>query len=86
MTQAELDAAVAIFQSLIKWVWQDGMRNDEGLKIRSIIACWVFLPELRPMTLTEIALGFGKKKQSLGRWVCHFKQHFRFHTVHMRPR
>jgi hypothetical protein len=84
LTQAELDNAVATFQRLMQWIWQSGMRNDEGLKIRSIIACWVFLPELRPMTLTELARGFGKKKQSLGRWVHHFKRQFKFHTPHMR--
>ena len=72
-TAAEMDAALKVFSRLLEWIWQGGMKNSEGLTIRSIIACWIFLKHLRPLTLTQMARGFGKKKQSLGRWVDDFK-------------
>lgn len=84
-TAVELDAATRAFGRMLQWVWQDGMKNPDGVKIRSIIVCWIFLKELRPMTLTQIAQGYGMKKQSLGRWVDQFKLDFpEIRTVHMR--
>ncbi len=73
LTPEEMEAALRVFTKLLEWVWQNGAKNCEGLKIRAIIACWIFLKHLRPLSLTEIARGFGKKKQSLGRWVDDFK-------------
>jgi hypothetical protein len=53
----------------MRWVWHDGKRDTRGVAIRSIILCWLFLAELRPLTETEVAKGFGLKKQSLNRWI-----------------
>lgn len=75
-TVEELDAASKAFTQMVSWIWQDGKNNSEGITIRAIIVCWIFLSHLRPLTLTEMARGFGKKKQSLGRWVDDFKSKF----------
>jgi len=83
-SQEEIDRALTVLRVLLTWVFQDGMKNADGLKIRSILICWIFLKELRPMTLTQMARGFGLKKQSLGRWVDDFKRRFKIRTVHMR--
>jgi hypothetical protein len=83
-SQEELDAAILVFRKLLNWVWQNGNKNADGIKIRAIIVCWIFLEENRPKTLTEMAVGFGMKKQSLGRWVDQFKRVFRIPTRHMR--
>ena len=69
-----MEAACVGFTRLMEWLWQDGMKNSEGLQIRAAILCWVFLSQLRPLTMTQMAAGFGKKKQSLGRWVDDYKR------------
>jgi len=74
--ERDLEAAQEVIRQLINWIWQDGMKNPEGLNIRAIIVCWVFLPHLHPLNLTELARAFGKHKQSLGRWVDDFKRQF----------
>jgi hypothetical protein len=85
LSAAELEGAMRGFQALVRWVWQDGMRNPNGLLIRAIIVCWIFLPELRGHSLTAVARGFGRYKQSLGRWHDRFKVEFpTVKTVHMR--
>jgi hypothetical protein len=88
MTPEEREAALKLFRCLVRWLWQDGMKNTDGLTIRSILVCWIFIEELHPMTLTQMARGFGgRHKQSLGRWVELFKQQFPFiRTPHMRFR
>jgi hypothetical protein len=83
-SQEDVDRAIAVFRQLLQWVWQNGNKNTDGIKIRAIIVCWIFLEENRPKTLTEMAGGFGMKKQSLGRWVDQFKLDFRIPTRHMR--
>lgn len=84
-TQEEVDRALKVLRVLLQWIWQNGMKNVDGLKIRSIIICWIFLKELRPLTLTQLATGFGLKKQSVGRWVDQFKKdHPEIRTCHMR--
>lgn len=81
----EIDAACKVFRSLVSWIWQSGMKNTDGITIRAIIVCWIFLNHLHPLSLTEIARGFGKKKQSLGRWVEDFKRRFpQVKTCHMK--
>ncbi len=78
-------AGQEIIRTLITWIWQDGMKDARGIQIRSIIVCWIFLPHLRPLSLTELARGFGKDKQSLGRWVDDFKIKFpNLKTPHMK--
>lgn len=85
ITPRELAAAEQAFTQMLAWVWQSGMKNPEGVKIRAIIVCWVFLKHLRPMTLSELAQGYGMKKQSLGRWVDQFKTDFpKYRIAHMR--
>lgn len=76
ISSKDIEAARQAFRILLQWVFQNGMKNPDGLKIRTIICCWIYLEELRPMTLTELAIGFGMKKQSLGRWVDEFKKDF----------
>lgn len=80
-TQKEIDAAFKMHDALMRWMWQNGMRNENGLQIRASILCWIFIPELRPMTETDLARVFGKDKQSLNRWVVHFKKFFPFIKV-----
>lgn len=75
LSDADIDAAAKVITRVFEFVWQNGMKNPEGLQIRATIVCWVFLKHLHPLTLTELARGFGKKKQSLGRWVDEWKRH-----------
>lgn len=71
--------------AVIDWIWQSGMHNPEGLLIRAGIVCWVFKAELHPLQLTQLANGFGKHKQSFGRWHDDFKKWFpEVKTPHMR--
>lgn len=84
-TPMEMEAALKGLRVLLQWIFQNGMKNPDGVKIRAICICWVFLKELRPLTLTELATGFGMKKQSLGRWVDDLKRRFPYiRTSHMR--
>lgn len=84
-SQEEIDMGLVVATTLLKWVWQGGMKNPEGLQIRAMITCWVFLKELRPLELTQLAGAFGKDKQSIGRWVDNFKEYFpRIRISHMR--
>lgn len=83
--QKEIDAALKLTTHMLKWIVQSGMRNMEGASIRSWVIAWVFLKELRPLTLTQLATGLGKHKQSIGRWVDAFKRDFpRIRTPHMK--
>jgi hypothetical protein len=84
-SQEEIDRGIKVLRLLLQWIFQDGMKNADGLKIRAIISCWIFLKELRPLTLTELARGFQLDKQSIGRWVDKFKEDFpEIKTCHMR--
>ena len=85
LSEKEVAMALQLFRLLMSWVWQNGMKNVNGLQIRAGIACWTMLPELRPLNLTEFARGFGMDKQSVGRWHDDFKKRFpQIKTVHMR--
>lgn len=82
---AVLEYRQKIFREGAEWIWQDGMKNPDGVKIRAMIFCWVFLKHLRPMSETELATGYGLDKQSIGRWVEQFKKAFpEIRLVHMR--
>jgi hypothetical protein len=84
-SQEDVDRALVVLAVLLKWIWQGGMKNVDGLQIRAVIVCWVFLKELRPLTETDLARAFGKDKQSFGRWVENFKEFFpRIRIAHMR--
>jgi len=69
-------AASEAVRLLFAWVYQPPCKDQEGFYCRAIIACWIFVPQLRSYTMTEMAGRFGKKKQSLGRWVEDFKREF----------
>ena len=85
LTQEDIDRALKMFDVVLRWVFQNGMKNSDGLKIRAIIVCWIFLKELRPYKLVDMATGFGMQKQSLGRWHDDFKIRFPgIKTPHMR--
>lgn len=84
-SQEDIDRGVKVFTTLLSWIWQGGMQNPQGIMIRAIIACWVFLKPLRPLAESDLARGFGMKKQSIGRWVVHFKRSFpRIKLAHFR--
>jgi len=84
-SQEDVDRALKVFRELLRWVFQNGMKNPDGVKIRAILVCWIFLEELRGLTLTELAAGYGMKKQSFGRWLDEWKLEFKIRTPHMRP-
>jgi hypothetical protein len=84
-SQDDIDRALKVLTTLLEWVWQSGMKNGNGIQIRAIIMCWIFLKHVRPLQEAELARGFGKKKQSLGRWVENFKKAFpRIKVPHFR--
>lgn len=81
----DLDKAIKGLRVILQWMWQSGMKNAEGVKIRGIICCWIFLKELRSLSMTDMANGYGMDKQSLGRWVDDFKLRFpKLRISHMR--
>lgn len=85
LSREDMERGIACFRALMQWIWQSGSKNPDGLKIRAIICCWIFLSELQSLTESQMARGFGLKKQSLGRWVEHFKRAFpSIKTPHMR--
>lgn len=85
LTTQDIDRAVEALRSILQWIFQNGSNNSDGVKIRAIIACWIFLKELRIYPLTKMAKGFGLKKQSLGRWHDDFKRQFpTIKTPHMK--
>lgn len=75
-TEDSIDLAAFQIRKLFHWVYQPPCQDLEGFTCRSIIACWIFVPQLRSYSMTEMAGRFGKKKQSLGRWVDDFKKVF----------
>jgi hypothetical protein len=80
----DIELALDAFRSLLKWIWQNGKNDSNGIQIRSMIVCWIFLEELRSLSMEDIANGFGKHKQSLGRWHDDFKKQFpMIKTQHM---
>lgn len=81
----EIAGACKVITRLVEWIWQDGMKNTDGLQIRAAVVCWVFLAHLRPINEAQLAAGFGKHKQSVGRWVAKFKEKFpRIRIAHMK--
>jgi len=84
--EAALEAAMELERRLNEWTYQAPCADVDGFLCRSIVRAWIFVPMLRSYTMTEIAGRFGKKKQSLGRWVDQFKRDFPEikHLKHMR--
>jgi len=75
-SERAIDAASSVLQRAFAWVWQGDCANLDGLVCRAAVVCWIFVPQLRPYTMTEMAGRLGKKKQSLERWVSDFKVRF----------
>jgi hypothetical protein len=69
MRADDMERAFKLLQAVMRWVHQNGSNNLNGVAIRALIVCWHTLPYLRPLSLTELARGYGLKKQSVGRWV-----------------
>ena len=61
---------------LNEWTYQPPCDDIDGFLCRSIIRAWIFCPQLRAYTMTDIAGRFGKHKQSLARWVGDFLREF----------
>ena len=70
------DMTAAAMNKLFLWVWQRGKNDKRGLAHRAAILCWVFLPQIHELSMTDLATGFGLHKQSIGRWVEDFKKAF----------
>lgn len=69
--------ASSVFIAAIRWVFQSGKNNPDGLKIRTKLLCWHLLPEVEDSyTLTSLAGEEGKAKQSFGRWNDDFRKRF----------
>jgi len=85
LTSVEMEAARRALKEIARWMYQNGSKNPEGVKIRGIIFCWIFLEELHPLTETQLARGYGMHKQSIGRWIEDWKRCFPdIRTSHMR--
>lgn len=67
LSPAAIDAAQRLIVRIMEWIWSDGTKNVDGLQNRAAVACWKFIPHLRPLTMVQLASGFGKHKQSIGR-------------------
>lgn len=73
--EPDYDAILECQRRVWDWVYQEN-KDLDGFMCRCIVACWIFVPTNRAQTMTYIAGRFGKKKQSLGRWVDNFKLTF----------
>lgn len=71
-----VEMALELQRRIWAWVYQPPCENIDGFRCRCIVACWIFVPQLRDYTMTQMAKRFAKKKQSLGRWVADFKTEF----------
>lgn len=79
--------AITALQEVLRWGFQNGMNNPNGLIIRYKILCWNLLPEVQASyNLTELAGEDEKAKQSFGRWQDEFKARFpNVPNIHKRP-
>lgn len=76
MDMSPEEAACECQRQIWQWVYQPPCKDLDGYLCRCIIACWIFVPQLRSYTMTKLARRFAKRKQSLGRWVSDFKRTF----------
>lgn len=74
--ERDIEDALECQRRVWRWVYQPPCTDLDGFTCRCIVACWIFVPQLRAETMTHIAGRFGKKKQSLGRWVVNFQKTF----------
>ena len=71
-----MEVALEAQRRIWAWVYQPPCEDLDGFLCRCIVASWIFVPQLREETMVHVAGRFGKKKQSLGRWVADFKKVF----------
>src|SRR6185295_7131600 len=76
LSEDQYRVLLKLFTTLLRWIYQDGANNPEGVQIRAELACWHFLPEFKNTSLTQLSKCYGKHKQSLHRWQKHFKKTF----------
>jgi len=81
LTPDQRDALLKMFRSVMLWLWQDAMKDPDGLLMRAVVLCWMFCGHLRQHSLSQIAGGFGRVKQSPHRWVTRFKAAFPYIKV-----
>ncbi|MCU0772368.1 MAG: hypothetical protein MUE94_11465 [Verrucomicrobia bacterium] len=71
------EQAAECLRHLFRWVNSGAsFRDCAGFVTRSAIVSWIVCPENHALSMTDVAGRFGKKKQSLGRWVDDFKLQF----------
>lgn len=75
-SERDIEDALECQRRVWRWVYQPPCVDLDGFMCRCIVACWIFVPQLRSQTMTYVAGRFGKKKQSIGRWVDDFKTEF----------
>jgi len=78
-----VEAALECQSRVWEWIYQPPNKHMDGFLCRCIVASWIFNPMLRGESMTDVAARFGKKKQSLGRWVASFKRNFPEVTNHL---
>lgn len=79
----QFDLALEAQRKVWAWVYQPPCKDLDGFLCRCIVVTWVFVPQLRSYSITDIAGRFGKKKQSIDRWVADFKKVFPEITDHL---
>ena len=70
------ERTITVMSRMLEWLCQTVPKNQNGMEIRATILCWIFLPHLRNLSLTQVAAMIGRDKQSIGRWVDDFKRVF----------
>jgi len=68
LSEEELRLGVKVLAPCLRWIWQYGMKNKDGVAIRAILLCRAGIPDLARLSMTRLANGFGLEKQSLDRW------------------
>ena len=70
------ERTITVMSRMLEWLCQMVPKNQSGMEIRATILCWIFLPHLRNLSLTQVAAMIGRDKQSIGRWHDDFKRVF----------
>ena len=84
LASIDVDAVLEMHNRVWSWVYHAPCQDINGLLCRCIVACWILYAPLRKYNQTEIAARFGKKKQSLNRWIVSFKNEFPEIGKHLR--
>jgi hypothetical protein len=83
LSHREQEAALKLFMAMIRWIFSTGHRD--GIFLRALLVCWIFLPDLHQKSMQSLAKDYDKHKQSFGRWHDDFKKKFpHIKTVHMK--